>query len=268
MIYLDDYHAAEEIGLRTYRIDEKGMANCYLLIGKESALLIDTGCGAGNLKKCVLKLTDKPVTVAVTHRHPDHIGSVRQFGEYYAHANDLSFVYNLMCLPLFSKFMVKQGGGLVEPCSNLHRRVKVLTMENMKKFDLGNRIVVVRLISGHTSGSVAFVDEKERFIFTGDDVNPHLWMHLPGCTSLEEWLKGAELVMEYLEHGYIAYNGHDAEMQPKEQIENTYSLVKEIISKRKQGQLPKGNGTYHSKEALPEVLYKYKNILQKLTPIG
>ena len=70
MICLNKHYIAEKIAKNTYKIDESGVANCYLLLGDDKALLIDTGCGAGNLKEAVSKLTHKPLIVAVTHRHP------------------------------------------------------------------------------------------------------------------------------------------------------------------------------------------------------
>jgi hypothetical protein len=52
-----------------------------LIIGPEKAILIDTGCGIGNLRKAVDEVTDKPVIVINTHTHLDHLGSNRQFDE-------------------------------------------------------------------------------------------------------------------------------------------------------------------------------------------
>jgi hydroxyacylglutathione hydrolase len=49
-----------------------GSQNMYLLEGREKALLIDTGWGAGNLRALVEKLTSKPVIVTNTHGHLDH----------------------------------------------------------------------------------------------------------------------------------------------------------------------------------------------------
>ena len=48
--------------------------HCYLLCGSRRALLIDTGLGICNIQEEVCRLTDKPVTVAATHIHWDHIG--------------------------------------------------------------------------------------------------------------------------------------------------------------------------------------------------
>lgn len=51
-----------EIAPGTYAINEFGLATTYLLVGEEKALLIDTGCGVGDLKEVISKLTDKPCT--------------------------------------------------------------------------------------------------------------------------------------------------------------------------------------------------------------
>ena len=49
-----------------------GPVKMYLLIGNERALLIDSGYGKIDLKGIVARLTDKPVTLMLTHGHLDH----------------------------------------------------------------------------------------------------------------------------------------------------------------------------------------------------
>ena len=51
----------------------------YLLLGRDRALLLDTGLGVGGLRREVEALTDRPVTVTLTHVHWDHIGGCVQF---------------------------------------------------------------------------------------------------------------------------------------------------------------------------------------------
>lgn len=50
-----------------YRHPEE--THCYLLIGNERCLLIDTGLGVCNIYDEVRKLTDKPATAIATHIH-------------------------------------------------------------------------------------------------------------------------------------------------------------------------------------------------------
>jgi len=258
MIYLNKYYVAEKIAENTYKIDESGVANCYLLIGDDKALLIDTGCGAGNLKEAVEKLTNKPLFVAVTHRHPDHAGGAWQFGTYYMHKDDKKWVYGFMSQPLVSRRMLKIMGAERE--RKLRRkRCKIETMEDGHRFDLGNRIVVVKSVPGHTKGSVIFLDEKERLMFTGDNTNFCLWMHLPGCTSLETWLRSAKNILDYFDMGYKAYGGHSKGIQSKEETQRVFDCVKKVVEK---------NNIKEKKiidNQLPVILYKKRRINEKVT---
>src|SRR3954469_266484 len=45
----------------------------YLIVGKDRALLLDTGMGMASIKKIVSELTSLPVIVLNTHTHADHI---------------------------------------------------------------------------------------------------------------------------------------------------------------------------------------------------
>ena len=65
----------------TWEIDEFDCASIFLLIGAERALMIDTGFGIGDLRGAVEQLTDKPITLVISHSHGDHYGGAYQFDE-------------------------------------------------------------------------------------------------------------------------------------------------------------------------------------------
>ena len=130
----------------TWAIDE-GMVKCYLLAGRERALLIDTGNGAGDLMSLVKSLTDKPVTLVITHADPDHMGCNDQFDAPYLHPSE------------FAYFEEQRPG-------KAH-----LALPDGARLDLGDRWVRVLLIPGHTCGSIALLDEERRWLFTGDMVS-------------------------------------------------------------------------------------------------
>ena len=240
---LDDYHTAEDIAPNTWRIDENHFSNCYLLEGSERALLIDAACGVGDLRTCVEELTDKPVIAVATHRHPDHVGAMWRFGSYAVNPADNALVYSFLCLPAFTRLLVNKSGG---DASAIARpgRVSVLPLRDGQTFSLGDRTVLALSTPGHTAGSMSFVDEKERLIVTGDEMNPDLWMHLPGCTSLTVWQSGADLILGYLERGYAGWYGHGDGRQSLDQARETRRLVSEVIEKCERHELGRGRGCY------------------------
>ena len=73
---MDNWFTVEKIDLNTYSISEYKHweeTHCYLLIGTEKALLIDTGLGISNIKLVVDKITKLPLEILSTHVHWDHI---------------------------------------------------------------------------------------------------------------------------------------------------------------------------------------------------
>lgn len=70
---------------------------------------------------------------------------------------------------------------------------------------------MIRLINvpGQTKGSIIYYDDKSKLMFTGDDVNPCLWLWLGGCTDVEKWLESARKIAE-ISKGYLLYGGHEA----------------------------------------------------------
>ena len=56
-------------------------ALCTLILGEEKAVLIDTGCGIGNIRDVVEEITDLPVMVVNSHAHNDHIAQNYLFDE-------------------------------------------------------------------------------------------------------------------------------------------------------------------------------------------
>ncbi len=91
-----DWFTIDKIDDTTYIISEyrhPEETHCYLLIGSERCLLIDTGLGIGNIYEQVRKLTVMPITAVATHIHWDHIGGHKYFPDFYAHRVELDFLY-------------------------------------------------------------------------------------------------------------------------------------------------------------------------------
>jgi glyoxylase-like metal-dependent hydrolase (beta-lactamase superfamily II) len=149
---------------------------CYLLAGESRALLIDTGFGLGDMAAAVRTLTDKPVWVANTHAHADHIGCNHLFGEFFLSPDD-DEVLGLHTDPAYLRRTI---GGMIPPLLRglfrpvLERFLRPKTLGTKRSigdgyvFDLGGRAVEVVAVPGHSPGCLCFLDRERRLLFTGD----------------------------------------------------------------------------------------------------
>ena len=137
------------------RIDEKTLEgngfqvyneSVYLLEGDDRALLIDAGAWMPHLAQTVAKLTDKPVSLVLTHGHGDHVGGAISFPEVWIHPADT--------------VMIGQGARAYG--------IKVNLLSDGEIIDLGGRQIEVLATPGHTSGSVSFFDKERGYGFSGD----------------------------------------------------------------------------------------------------
>lgn len=244
----EDIYKTEQIAPDTYRIDEAGAVNCYLLLGKKKALLIDTGLGIGCLREEAEKLTNLPLEVVLTHAHCDHAGGIGWFDHYYVHKSDTAPVYKLLSSHLAASILLPKGIKL--PQKPL--RPKAVPIDSSFSFDLGERIIHVKNVPGHTKGSIVLLDSKEKQMFTGDDINESLWMQLPGCTTLRQWLTGGRTLLA-LAREYTPWCGHGPGKQSVEQMRATFELA-EKLSEGKNAFFPH-TVFYPGKESVPQIVF-------------
>lgn len=133
---------------------KKGVkSSIYILEGKEKTLIIDSGHIVTNLPLRVSKVSTKPQVLALTHAHPDHAGSIDQFDTIYINKNDVEMIPNY--------------------------KGKIINIDEDFTFDLGGIHLQVINLSGHTAGSVGFLDLEDRWLFTGDAIGSTcLWMQV------------------------------------------------------------------------------------------
>jgi hydroxyacylglutathione hydrolase len=239
---VDEFHTIEKIAPDTYRIDEKGIANAYLLVGEKRALLIDSGDGVGNIREAVESLTSLPIDVVLTHRHCDHAGGINWFKTYYFHKKDNHFIYALEASKWAAKKLAKMGGNSVCLSKKPYHAKKIL-IDDTKVFDLGGRLIRVMNTPGHTPGSIVLMDEKNKLLFSGDEVNYWLWLQLPGCTSVKTWLPNAKKILS-LADSYSIYCGHNNGLLQKKQIEELIQRGEELLSGAKFSKISRGVYTY------------------------
>ena len=256
------FYTVEKIAEDTYRFDENGRANCYLVVGKEKAMLIDGCWGIGDLMATIREITDKPIIAAATHRHPDHTCGLRQIGDYYASERD-NTAYNRRLENRLLGMLIALSEK--QKLRSYHNRQmgRALPLNDGDRFDLGGRMIEARSIPGHTAGSMMFMDHDAKLMFTGDDVNPRLWMQGNGATTLAEWQTGASIVLNYMEQGYAAWIGHLNGRQTPEMLKQIMQMAETIIEKKRAGTLTKTDSPYTEGEEIPEIRFRINNILEK-----
>lgn len=173
----------------------------YLVEGDERTALLDTGSGFGSLKAAVDKLTDKPVTVLLTHGHTDHAMGSLEFSDVYLNLED-EYIYH----PHGDRDFRHEGMSLAEDVSiaeedyietapfSLYKDLK-----DGDSFDLGGVTIEIYGCPGHTKGSVVMLIKEERALLLGDSCNELTFLFedysLP-IEAYEESLKKLKLQVE------------------------------------------------------------------------
>ena len=129
--------------------------HCYLLIGTDRALLIDTGLGICNIYEEVRKLTDKPVTAIATHIHWDHIGGHRYFPDFYAHEAELPWLQGAFPLSIETvREMVLDRCEAPEDFDvntyTMFQGTPTRVLKGGEMLDLGGRVVQALHTPGHS----------------------------------------------------------------------------------------------------------------------
>lgn len=172
----DNWFTIDQVDESTYIISENRHweeTHCYLLIGNDRALLIDTGLGISNIYEQVRKLTNKPVAAVATHIHWDHIGGHEYFPEFYAHEAELDWLNGKFPLPLQAvKNMVADRCELPEDfCFDgyaIFQGKPGRLLDDGDTIDLGGRTIQVLHTPGHSPGHLCFWEDEKGYLYSGD----------------------------------------------------------------------------------------------------
>ena len=136
----------EQIDSSTWAVNEEGV-RFFLLAGKEKALLIDSGMQTEDAKGIAESLTKLPIALLNTHADPDHIRCNGQFEAAYMHPSEAVNYYH-----------------------SQRRQEEIIPVWDKDVLDLGERPLEIIHIPGHTPGSIAVLDVKNRRLFSGDPI--------------------------------------------------------------------------------------------------
>ena len=212
------------------RIDEHTWAGCghlvynesvYVVEGDERALVIDAGTYMPHLDKAVAALTDKPVMMALTHGHGDHVGGIGCFPEVWVNPADAG--------------MISDYAGTVKP------------LEDGQVIDLGGRQLEVLYTPGHTSGSVTFFDKARHYGFSGDAFGS---TNLLLFTTFKELVNTCTRTAEYMQKNGITklYPGHygGPNVETLQRVLDEKKMAQEVLSGKRKGTPDSGSNGLNS----------------------
>ena len=230
---MNSYFTTFKINDHIYQIKEKMGVLATLVIGREKAMLIDTGYGIYNLKEYISNITNLPLIVIASHGHMDHTGGNYLFDEIYIHKKDIELCQKhnsidrrtrninaaiaLNCLPdNFNKDKyLQQGSGNLK------------TVEYGAIFDLGGITIEVINMEGHTAGSIGLYIKEDNYLVVTDATCPFIWIFLEESLSVATYIKMLENVLTLPFTDILVGHGKGALMK-RERVLEFLKVAKEI----------------------------------------
>jgi len=215
------YFLSEEIAEHSWMIRNGFVpytpALCYLIEGRDRALLIDTMMGWGDLNAYCRTLTDKPITLVNTHAHPDHTGGNFHFDACWIHHLDIPYFQDSLGADRDAVFARARDCALPEyreimqPDGNFHgaEPLRVYPLYDGDVFDLGGRRVEIVEAAGHTPGSIVLIDHASRIAYTGDACNGNTLLEFENSLTVFDYMKNLLRLREHRNEFDRVYGGHE-----------------------------------------------------------
>ncbi|MCR4739333.1 MAG: MBL fold metallo-hydrolase [Lachnospiraceae bacterium] len=161
-----------KINENTWRFEDDNV-RFLLLCGSEKAALIDTGMNTPSAREMAQSLTDLPLILINTHADRDHISGNSAFEEYYMS-------------PAEEGNLRKNGA-----------KGTILPVKEGDVIDLGDRPLRIIDIPGHTPGSIAILDEKNRVLISGDSIQDGNIFMFGIFRDLDRYIESLKHLSEY-----------------------------------------------------------------------
>ena len=161
-----------KINDNTWRFEDDSV-RFFLFCGTKQAALIDSGMNVPDAKMIAEGLTDLPLILLNTHADPDHISGNATFDEAYMSPDEEE------------NYRAFGGSG------------KIIPIHEGDVIDLGDRPLRIIDIPGHTPGSIAIIDEKNRVLVSGDSVEDGNVFMFGERRDIDRYIPSMEHLLEY-----------------------------------------------------------------------
>lgn len=158
----------------------------YLILGRNRALLFDTGMGISDIKKLTAELTRLPIVVLNSHTHDDHVGGNWQFeniygmGTAFTRKNAEGSRADAQAEIAPSEICGKLPAGFDRKTYETRPWTIKTFIHDGERIDLGERSLEVIATPGHTPDAICLLDRANGLLFTGDTYYPApIWLFRP-----------------------------------------------------------------------------------------
>ena len=206
--------------------------HCFLVEGRDKALLIDTMTGLRGLPAFVATLTDLSVEVALIHGHMDHAGGVFEFGRCYIHPADIPMLDG-RTLPArvgYVRGQLPPGEAPEASAFVPDGPVEFVPLKAGDKLDLGGRALEVLHVPGHTRGSLCYLDTASGDFFAGDACNNNTLLMMDVSATIEEYLEALLALKERQGDIRRFYLFHGPSLQDKSCIDDNIQCCRDILA--------------------------------------
>ena len=199
---------SEKLAPDTWRINGTG-CTAYLVCGDREGAMIDTGDSTEDIRAYAQDLCGKSVRMVMnTHGHFDHTGGNGFFSV---------------------AFMGKKAAEIAklpngnQPIEEYPLDYPIVTVDDGFTLDLGGRVFEAIRMDGHSPDCIAWLDKRERILFTGDNMNmvPMKYKCVDPQPSMLLYMQSVAKVLTRREEYDWILMGHGGELISADQVNHT-----------------------------------------------
>jgi glyoxylase-like metal-dependent hydrolase (beta-lactamase superfamily II) len=205
----------------------------YLILGRDRALLFDTGLGLVPIRPVVEELTSLPVTVLNSHTHYDHVGGNAEFTDLlamdtdYTRANARGFPGDAVAGEVRAAAFCRRPAGFDSASYAIRPYGPTRYIRDGHRIDLGGRSLEVLHLPGHTPDAVGLVDSAAGILWTGDSFYlAPIWLYVPE-TDIDGYSSSVDRMVRLVPRLRLVLGAHNvAQAEPRRLEELRVALAR------------------------------------------
>jgi glyoxylase-like metal-dependent hydrolase (beta-lactamase superfamily II) len=209
----------------------------YLILGRDLAVLFDTGMGIGNIQLEAERLTDRPLVVVNSHSHYDHVGDNHRFSEVWAFDHDGEVARIQRGLPAVECVRFLPSGSYLDPPPGFDPltyeiRPSPVTrrLRHLERIDLGGRTLTVHHTPGHSPGSICLLDSRDGLLFTGDTFYPGMLYAHFNDSDFDAYRRSLQHLLGLSDHVSLLCPAHNEACVPKAALPRAADALEQVAA--------------------------------------